>query len=64
MATEQVYGFVRNGVARDVIGSKDFLQFVPLLFTLFMLILVQQPLRRACRRPVPDDEPDRRSRSC
>jgi len=38
--TEGVYGLVRNGLARDIIGSKDFLQFVPLLFTLFILILV------------------------
>lgn len=40
MATEAVYGLVRNGVARDLIGSKDFLRFVPLLFTMFVLILV------------------------
>jgi F-type H+-transporting ATPase subunit a len=40
MATETVYGLVRNGVARDLIGSKEFLRFVPLLFTLFMFILV------------------------
>jgi F-type H+-transporting ATPase subunit a len=38
--TEGLYGFVRNGVARDVIGSRDFLRFVPLLFTMFVLILV------------------------
>lgn len=38
--TESVYSFVRNGVARDIIGSKDFLRFVPLLFSLFVLILV------------------------
>jgi len=38
--TENLYGFVRNGVARDIIGSKDFLRFVPLLFSLFVLILV------------------------
>jgi len=38
--TEGVYGFVRNGVARDIIGSKDFLRFVPLLFSMFVLILV------------------------
>jgi len=38
--TEQVYGLVRNGVARDIIGSKDFLRFVPLLFTMFVLILL------------------------
>lgn len=38
--TEQVYGLVRNSVARDIIGSRDFLRFVPLLFTMFVLILV------------------------
>lgn len=38
--TEGIYGFVRNGVARDIIGSKDFLRFVPLLFSMFVLILV------------------------
>jgi F-type H+-transporting ATPase subunit a len=40
MSAEAVYGLVRNGVARDLIGSKEFLRFVPLLFTLFMFILV------------------------
>lgn len=39
-AVESVYGMVRNGIARDIIGSHDFLQFVPLLFTMFTLILV------------------------
>ena len=38
--TENVYNLVRNGVARDIIGSKDFLRFVPLLFSMFILILV------------------------
>ena len=38
--TESMYGFIRNGVARDIIGSKDFLRFVPLLFSMFVLILV------------------------
>jgi len=38
--TEGLYGFVRNSVARDIIGSKDFLRFVPLLFSVFVLILV------------------------
>lgn len=38
--TENAYNFVRNGVARDIIGSHDFLKFVPLLFSMFMLILV------------------------
>jgi F-type H+-transporting ATPase subunit a len=36
---EQAYGFVRNSIARDVIGAKDFRPFVPLLLTLFTLIL-------------------------
>ena len=34
------YGFVRNTLGRDVIGSRDFMTFVPLLFTLFFFILV------------------------
>jgi F-type H+-transporting ATPase subunit a len=38
--TESMYGFIRNGVARDIIGSKDFLRYVPLLFSMFVLILV------------------------
>jgi F-type H+-transporting ATPase subunit a len=37
--TEGVYGFIRNGVAKDMIGSKEFLRFVPLLFGLFVFIL-------------------------
>ena len=37
---EGAYNFVRNTIGRDIIGTKDFLQFVPLLFTLFTLILV------------------------
>ena len=40
MATEGVYTLVRNGVAKDLIGSKEFMRFVPLLFSLFVLILV------------------------
>ena len=38
--TESFYGLVRNSVARDIIGSRDFLKFVPLLFSMFVLILV------------------------
>ncbi len=38
--TEAVYSMVRNGVARDVIGSREFLRWVPLLFSLFLYILV------------------------
>ena len=36
---EGCYNLVRNSIARDVIGSREFLKFVPLLFTMFMLIL-------------------------
>jgi F-type H+-transporting ATPase subunit a len=35
-----VYGLVRNSVARDVIGSREFLKYVPLLFSLFIIIVV------------------------
>lgn len=38
-AGESVYGFVRNDLAKDVIGH-DFMRFVPYLFTLFTFILV------------------------
>jgi F-type H+-transporting ATPase subunit a len=37
---EGTYNFVRNTIGRDIIGTKDFLQFLPLLFTLFTMILV------------------------
>lgn len=37
---EGFYNFTRNGIARDMIGSRDFLRFVPLLFSLFSLILL------------------------
>lgn len=37
---ESVYGFVRNSIGRDAIGSKEFRPFVPLLVTLFCFILV------------------------
>ncbi|WP_427018491.1 F0F1 ATP synthase subunit A [Pseudarthrobacter sp. P1] len=39
-AGEMGYSFVRNSVAKDVIGGKDFIKFVPLLFALFFFILV------------------------
>lgn len=39
-AAEGFYNVVRNGLGREIIGSHDFLRFVPLLFTLFALILV------------------------
>jgi F-type H+-transporting ATPase subunit a len=38
--TEVFYGLVRGSLGRDVIGSKDFLRFMPLLFTLFMMVLL------------------------
>jgi F-type H+-transporting ATPase subunit a len=39
-AGEAIYGFVRNTIARDSIGSEHFMKFVPYLFSLFMFILV------------------------
>jgi F-type H+-transporting ATPase subunit a len=43
-AGEAAYGFVRNTLGRDVIGSRDFMRFVPLLFTLFFFILANNLL--------------------
>jgi len=37
---EIAYDFVRNTIAKDIIGGKDFIRFVPLLMTLFTVILV------------------------
>jgi F-type H+-transporting ATPase subunit a len=39
-AGEGVYNFVRNSIAIDVLGSKQFRPFLPLLLTQFLLILV------------------------
>jgi F-type H+-transporting ATPase subunit a len=39
-AGELVYGFVRNGIARENIGSHDFMKYVPFLFSLFLFVLV------------------------
>ncbi len=43
-AGEAAYGFVRNTLGRDVIGSQDFMRFVPLLFTMFFFILANNLL--------------------
>ncbi|KHL18500.1 UNVERIFIED_CONTAM: ATP synthase subunit A [Mumia flava] len=39
-AGELAYNFVRNGIARDSIGSADYMRFVPYLTALFFLIVV------------------------
>jgi F-type H+-transporting ATPase subunit a len=39
-AGESGYGFVRNSIGRDIIGSHDFMRFVPYLFALFFFILL------------------------
>ena len=39
-AGEAVYGFVRNSLARDNIGSEHFKKFVPFLFSLFLFIVI------------------------
>ena len=33
------YGFVRNSLGRDIIGSKEFIKYVPYLFSLFFFVL-------------------------
>ncbi len=43
-AAEGAYTVVRNGLGRDIIGSREFMTYVPLLFTLFTLILVHNVL--------------------
>ncbi|MDO5629763.1 MAG: F0F1 ATP synthase subunit A [Mobilicoccus sp.] len=35
---EYIYDFVRNGIGQDIIGSKEFRRFVPLLLSLFLFI--------------------------
>jgi len=37
---ELLYDFVRTGIGRDIIGSRDYQRFVPLLVALFSFILV------------------------
>jgi len=39
-AGEYVYGFVRNTIARDTIGSHDYARFVPFLFAMFLFVLI------------------------
>jgi len=37
---ESIYGFIRNGVGRDIIGAREFAAYVPYLVTLFLFVLV------------------------
>ncbi|HEX6359245.1 F0F1 ATP synthase subunit A, partial [Actinophytocola sp.] len=37
---ESVYDFGRNNIARELIGSKDFAPYVPLIVTMFTFVLV------------------------
>lgn len=39
-AGEGAYGFVRNSLGRDIIGSHDFLRFMPYLAALFFFVLL------------------------
>ena len=39
-AGESAYGFVRNNLGRDIIGSHDFLRFMPYLAALFFFVLI------------------------
>ena len=43
-AGESAYGFVRNTMGRDIIGSHDFMRFVPYLVTIFFFILLNNLL--------------------
>ncbi|PZU42863.1 MAG: ATP synthase F0 subunit A [Arsenicicoccus sp.] len=36
---ESVYGFVRNDIARDLIGSKHYAKYVPFLLAIFLFVL-------------------------
>lgn len=38
--TEQIYAPIRNGIAQDIIGTKEFLKYVPLLFAVFCTLLL------------------------
>jgi F-type H+-transporting ATPase subunit a len=37
---EQAYDFVRNGIAQDIIGSKEYRRYVPLLVSLFFFVMI------------------------
>jgi len=37
---EQAYSFIRNGIAQDIIGAKQYRRYVPLLVSLFFFILI------------------------
>jgi F-type H+-transporting ATPase subunit a len=39
-AGESAYGLVRNSMGRDIIGSHDFIKFVPYLVTIFFFLLI------------------------
>jgi F-type H+-transporting ATPase subunit a len=39
-AGEGAYAFVRNGLARDIIGSRDFMRFTPYLTAIFFFLLL------------------------
>ncbi|MBD4603492.1 F0F1 ATP synthase subunit A, partial [Xanthomonas citri pv. citri] len=36
---ESGYSFVRNDIAKDILGEKNFKQWVPLLFAIFFFVL-------------------------
>jgi len=37
---EQLYSFIRNGVAQDIIGAKNYRRYVPLLVSIFLFVLI------------------------
>lgn len=40
LIAEMGYGLVRNSIGKDIIGQREFLKYVPLLFTIFFFVLV------------------------
>ncbi len=51
---ESVYDFGRNNIAREQIGSKDFMPYVPLIVSLFAFVLVNNIFGIIPTGPVPD----------
>lgn len=39
-AGEGIYGFVRRDLARDILGTENFLRFLPLIFSMFIFVAI------------------------
>ena len=58
-AGELGYNFVRNSIARDAIGSQEYMKYVPYLCGLFFFILLNNVAATDPAGPVPDLQPHR-----